>query len=118
MSEPKLKRVVFVCVENSNRSQMAEAFARIHGGGKVEAYSAGSRPSGRVNPRRLRNAGARLRPDPPHVERIGGPGGRRLSCGGDDGWATSAVHQGEAAARLAIPDLATWRLSNFAKSER
>jgi protein-tyrosine-phosphatase len=45
------KRVVFICVENSNRSQMAEAFARIHGGGKVEAYSAGSRPSGRVNPR-------------------------------------------------------------------
>src|SRR4051812_20631433 len=45
------KRVVFVCVENSNRSQMAEAFARIHGGGRVEAYSAGSRPSGRINPR-------------------------------------------------------------------
>ena len=45
------KRVVFVCVENSNRSQMAEAFARIHGGGRVEAHSAGSRPSGRVNPR-------------------------------------------------------------------
>jgi protein-tyrosine-phosphatase len=44
-------RVVFVCVENSNRSQMAEAFARIHGAGKVEAFSAGSRPSGRVNPK-------------------------------------------------------------------
>jgi arsenate reductase (thioredoxin) len=43
------KRVLFVCVENSNRSQMAEAFARIHGGDEVEAYSAGSRPSGRVN---------------------------------------------------------------------
>ena len=45
------KRVLFVCVENSNRSQMAEAFARRHGAGRVEAYSAGSRPSGRVNPR-------------------------------------------------------------------
>jgi len=45
------KRVLFVCVENSNRSQMAEAFAHIHGAGRVEAYSAGSRPSGRVNPR-------------------------------------------------------------------
>src|SRR4051794_32666814 len=45
------RRVVFVCVENSNRSQMAEAFARMHGGDRVEAYSAGSRPSGRVNPR-------------------------------------------------------------------
>jgi arsenate reductase (thioredoxin) len=45
------KRVLFVCVENSNRSQMAEAFARMHGGGRVEADSAGSQPSGRVNPR-------------------------------------------------------------------
>jgi protein-tyrosine-phosphatase len=46
-----MKRVLFVCVENSNRSQMAEAFARLHGAGRVEAHSAGSRPSGRVNPR-------------------------------------------------------------------
>src|SRR5687767_9484281 len=45
------KRVLFVCVENSNRSQMAEAFTRLHGEGKVEASSAGSRPSGKVNPR-------------------------------------------------------------------
>ena len=45
------KRVLFVCVENSNRSQMAEAFAHIHGGGEVEASSAGSAPSGRINPR-------------------------------------------------------------------
>jgi protein-tyrosine-phosphatase len=48
-----LPRVVFVCVENSNRSQMAEAFARMHGAGRVEAYSAGSRPSGRVNPQAI-----------------------------------------------------------------
>jgi arsenate reductase (thioredoxin) len=46
-----VKTILFVCVENSNRSQMAEAFARIHGAGRVEAASAGSRPSGRVNPR-------------------------------------------------------------------
>jgi arsenate reductase (thioredoxin) len=46
-----MKQVLFVCVENSNRSQMAEAFARIHGAGKVAAHSAGSRPSGRVNPK-------------------------------------------------------------------
>ena len=46
-----VKRVLFVCVENANRSQMAEAFARIHGGRTVEAYSAGSRPSGVINPR-------------------------------------------------------------------
>jgi len=43
------KRVLFVCVENSCRSQIAEAFARMYGAGKVEAYSAGSRPSGQVN---------------------------------------------------------------------
>jgi len=48
-----VKKVVFVCVENSNRSQMAEAFARIHGAGKVQAFSAGSRPSGRVNPKAI-----------------------------------------------------------------
>ena len=46
-------RVLFVCVENSNRSQMAEAFAHIHGSGKVEAFSAGSRPSGTVNPKAI-----------------------------------------------------------------
>jgi arsenate reductase len=46
-------RVLFVCVENSNRSQMAEAFARMHGGGRVEAASAGSRPSGRINPKAI-----------------------------------------------------------------
>src|SRR5437016_11153557 len=48
-----MKRIVFVCVENSNRSQMAEAFARIHGAGNVEAASAGSCPSGRVNPKAI-----------------------------------------------------------------
>lgn len=48
-----MKKVIFVCVENSNRSQMAEAFARIHGQGKIEAFSAGSRPSGRVNPKAI-----------------------------------------------------------------
>lgn len=48
-----LPRVLFVCVENSNRSQMAEAFARRHGAAIVEAHSSGSRPSGRVNPRAI-----------------------------------------------------------------
>ena len=45
------KRVLFVCAENANRSQMAEAFARLHSGDAVEASSAGSAPSGRINPR-------------------------------------------------------------------
>ncbi|HEY1067177.1 MAG TPA: arsenate reductase ArsC [Pirellulales bacterium] len=47
------RRVIFVCVENSNRSQMAEAFAHIHGGDAVEAFSSGSRPSGVVNPKAI-----------------------------------------------------------------
>lgn len=48
------RKLLFVCIENSNRSQMAEAFARIHGGHHVQAFSAGSRPSGVVNPRAVR----------------------------------------------------------------
>ena len=48
-----MKRLLFVCVENSCRSQIAEAFARIHGGDEIEVYSAGSRPSGEVNPRAI-----------------------------------------------------------------
>ena len=48
-----MRTVLFVCVENSNRSQMAEAFARMHGAGRVEAASAGSRPSGRINPKAI-----------------------------------------------------------------
>lgn len=48
-----MKKVLFVCIENSNRSQMAQAFATIYGSGNVLAYSAGSRPSGRVNPKAI-----------------------------------------------------------------
>jgi arsenate reductase len=47
------KRVLFICVENCNRSQMAEAFARMYGAGQVEACSAGCRPSGRVHPKAI-----------------------------------------------------------------
>ena len=56
-----LLRVLFVCIENSNRSQMAEAFARINAetfarerdGLRIEAFSAGSKPSGKVNPKAI-----------------------------------------------------------------
>lgn len=51
------KRLLFVCIENANRSQMAEAFARMLGGEAVEAWSAGSRPSGSVNPRAIEAMG-------------------------------------------------------------
>ncbi|MES2645755.1 MAG: arsenate reductase ArsC [Bacteroidota bacterium] len=46
-------KLLFVCVENSNRSQMSQAFAKMLGGGMVEAYSAGSKPSGIVNPKAI-----------------------------------------------------------------
>ncbi|HMT74676.1 MAG TPA: arsenate reductase ArsC [Chitinophagaceae bacterium] len=47
------KKLLFVCIENSNRSQMSQAFAVMFGGDAVEAYSAGSRPSGIVNPKAI-----------------------------------------------------------------
>ncbi len=47
------KKLLFVCIENSNRSQMSQAFAKILGGDLVEAYSAGSKPSGIVNPKAI-----------------------------------------------------------------
>lgn len=43
------KKVLFICVENAGRSQMAEAFANFHGGVKVEASSAGTMPSSDVH---------------------------------------------------------------------
>ncbi len=46
-------KLLFVCVENSNRSQMSQAFAAMIGGDKVEAYSAGSKPSGIVSPKAI-----------------------------------------------------------------
>ena len=48
-----MKRVLFVCVENSCRSQMAEGFAKKLGADVIEAYSAGSQPSGIVNPKAI-----------------------------------------------------------------
>ena len=47
------KKILFVCIENSNRSQMSQAFVKILGGDNVEAYSAGSKPSGIVNPKAI-----------------------------------------------------------------
>ena len=42
-----MKKVLFVCVENAGRSQMAEAIARAYG---VDATSAGTMPAPAVNP--------------------------------------------------------------------
>jgi len=49
----KKLKLLFVCIENSNRSQMSQAFAKIYGGANVEAFSAGSKPSGIVNPKAI-----------------------------------------------------------------
>ncbi len=51
------KKLLFVCVENSNRSQMSQAFAHVFGGDAVEAYSAGSKPSGKINPKAIESMG-------------------------------------------------------------
>jgi len=44
-----MKKILFVCVENAGRSQMAEGFTKYYGEGKVEAVSAGTIPSTEVN---------------------------------------------------------------------
>jgi len=46
----KRKKILFVCTENACRSQMAAAFAQMHAGDRVEAFSAGTAPAGGVNP--------------------------------------------------------------------
>jgi len=49
-----MKNILFVCIENACRSQMAEAFANMHGHEVIKAASAGSKPAGRVNDRAVR----------------------------------------------------------------
>ncbi|HSU28714.1 MAG TPA: arsenate reductase ArsC [Chitinophagaceae bacterium] len=44
-----MKKILFVCIENSNRSQMAEAFVNLEPVKNIESYSAGSIPSGKIN---------------------------------------------------------------------
>src|SRR5262245_13132705 len=43
-------RILFVCVENAGRSQMAAGFAAALGHGRVEVLSAGSSPAGSIHP--------------------------------------------------------------------
>ncbi len=45
-----MKKVLFVCVENAGRSQMAEAFANKYGKDKFIISSAGNKPADKVNP--------------------------------------------------------------------
>ena len=46
----KKVQILFVCVENARRSQMAQGFAESLGQGKVEVYSAGSHPASQIDP--------------------------------------------------------------------
>ena len=45
-----MKRILFVCVENAGRSQIAEAFANKYGRNKFVVLSAGNKPAEKVNP--------------------------------------------------------------------
>ncbi len=49
MGKEKIK-ILFVCVENARRSQMAQGFAETLGQGELEVYSAGSSPSMQIDP--------------------------------------------------------------------
>lgn len=49
-----MKRVIFVGIKNSIRSQIAEAFSGEHGAGKIVACSAGIIPCGLVNPKAVK----------------------------------------------------------------
>ncbi len=49
----KKKNLLFVCVENSCRSQMSQGFATMLGYENFNAFSSGSKPSGIVNPKAI-----------------------------------------------------------------
>ena len=50
MTTETASRILFVCVHNAGRSQMAAGFARALGGDAVEVFSAGSEPADAINP--------------------------------------------------------------------
>jgi arsenate reductase len=63
-----MKTVLFLCTENSCRSQMAEGFAKMHGRGIIEAYSAGTKPAAEIHPMAaevMKEKGADLTPSRP-----------------------------------------------------
>ncbi len=44
-----MQNILFVCVENAGRSQMAEGFGNSFGCGKIKVFSAGSKPRKHVH---------------------------------------------------------------------
>ncbi|MDQ3316489.1 MAG: arsenate reductase ArsC [Actinomycetota bacterium] len=54
MGTERKQRVLFLCTQNSARSQMAEAFLRHHAGDRFEAHSAGCSAAGEIHPYAVR----------------------------------------------------------------
>ena len=50
-----MKKILFICVENSCRSQIAEAITNSFFSDKFHAWSAGSAPSSEVNPKAIKS---------------------------------------------------------------
>ena len=70
MSEEKKPAVLFLCVHNAGRSQMAAGFMRELGGGRVQVLSAGSAPKGSINPiavAAMREAGIDISHEQPKI---------------------------------------------------
>ncbi|MEV7558980.1 phosphotyrosine protein phosphatase, partial [Streptomyces sp. NPDC089795] len=70
MSTPTTPSVLFVCVHNAGRSQMAAAFLTHLGAGRVQVRSAGSAPAGTVNPavvEAMREAGIDISAETPKI---------------------------------------------------
>ena len=55
MNSKKVKKVLFVCVENACRSQLAEAISNHFFPHQLKAFSAGSSPGKEVNPKAIRS---------------------------------------------------------------
>jgi len=50
VTDPRTPEVLFVCIHNAGRSQMAAAFLIHHGGDRVVVRSAGTAPADTINP--------------------------------------------------------------------
>jgi arsenate reductase (thioredoxin) len=102
------KKVLFVCVENAGRSQMAEAFFRKYAPSQFQAISAGTKPSEKVNPivvQVMREVGIEIQNNQPKL---------LTNQVIDD--ATSTVNMGcidkEACPALFVKEILDWNISD------